>query len=369
MMGTADNYAIDPMSGKLVELGPRLSEIRLKADHTANALAEMVPFVPYDDLFAPEPDAKVSVPSLGLAAGPVNGLVGQGYVGKTIVAISMGLAVASGKRVWGVHDVQQGRWLYPDYEQGIRHTKSRVVRVMNGMGLDKDEMRGRFEVAVYPKLNLLHDNAEEYFARLLDGFAIATIDAFRGLVPGVDENATQTRDYIDRLGRAAEKTGCTVVLLHHAGKTPVQGSRPRKEMARGASGIFDAMQSMFVLTGEKGDPIHVSHEKDRELGHTVDDFGLRIVDVAREGDPKWGLRVEHLEKEQLRSAKKVGDALAPLKAEILALVRTTPGLKSKNSICLRVKGDKGRKLGAIGELIEEGQLLQLGGEKGEFRVP
>jgi hypothetical protein len=39
---------------------------------------------------------------------------------------------------------------------------------------------------------------------------------------------------------------------------------------RGSSAIFDAGSSVFVLGAEKGKPIPVEHEKDRNRGVTVD---------------------------------------------------------------------------------------------------
>jgi hypothetical protein len=63
------------------------------------------------------------------------------------------------------------------------------------------------------------------------------------------------------------------------------------------------------MTAKKEEPAHVSHEKDRELGSTVADFGLRIEDVPTDdGNPKGGLRVVHLDREPLRPSSTRGSA-------------------------------------------------------------
>ncbi len=50
-----------------------------------------------DEFFAAESPANLVVPALGICPGPPTGFVGQAFVGKTIVALSMGLSVATGR--------------------------------------------------------------------------------------------------------------------------------------------------------------------------------------------------------------------------------------------------------------------------------
>ena len=58
-----------------------------------------------------------------------------------------------------------------------------------------------------------------------------------------------------------------------------------------------------------------------------------------------------------------------MKSKVLDLVRSDPTLESRNAICLRLTGgNKSVKLGAIDELIEEGRLVQPGGDGSPFRV-
>src|SRR5437016_3447989 len=64
-----------------------------------------------DEFFAAEPPAALVVPALGICAGPTTGIVGQAYVGKTIIAMSCGLSIALGKPLWGTWSVTQGPWL------------------------------------------------------------------------------------------------------------------------------------------------------------------------------------------------------------------------------------------------------------------
>ena len=259
-------------------------------------------FLDHDDLFAPEPhNENLVVPKLGIGAGPPNGLIGQGYSGKTVMAMSLGMAVALGRDAWGRFPVRPGVWAHFDYEQGRRQTKRRIQRLAAGFGAGKEPLRDKLRIAVYPDVNLTTDDALRHYVEAMTGATVATIDALKGITPGVEENSSSMRDYMRTLSLASEETGCAVILIHHAGKSVDR--RARKEMGRGSSAIYDECQSVFVVTGDKTEDRRVTHEKDRELGETVPEFGLRIEDVAigedddeedvtlDDYDPKGGLRV------------------------------------------------------------------------------
>jgi hypothetical protein len=251
----------------------------------------LIEFIDHDDLYTPDPPADLLVPALGICAGPSTGFFGQSYVGKSIATMSAAMAVALGRELWGQWPVRRGRWVHLDYEQGRRRVKRLVQRLSVGFGVTKDETRDWLRVAVYPTVNLTTKDAIDHYARAFDGCAVATLDALKGLTPGIDENSSQMRDFMGVLRIASEKTGCVAILNHNAGKPPPVGQRARKHEGRGSSGIFDECQTVFVATGEKGSPILVTHEKDRELGKTIPDFALRIVDVEERGDPQAGLGV------------------------------------------------------------------------------
>jgi len=262
---------------------------------TANTKAAII-FLGHDELFAEEPkNENLVVPQLGIGAGPPIGLFGQGYVGKTLMAMSLGMAVALGRPVWGRYACRQGVWVHFDYEQGRRETKKRVQRFAAGFGVGKEDLRDRLRVAVYPTVNLTTADALKHYVEAMAGASIATIDALKGITPGVEENSSAMRDYMRVLSVASEHTGCAVLLIHHAGKTDPK--KPRKEMGRGSSAIYDECQAVFVVTGDKQDDKRVTHEKDRELGETVPEFGLRFEDVlttdevSLDDGPSGGLRV------------------------------------------------------------------------------
>jgi hypothetical protein len=114
-------------------------------------------------------------------------------------------------------------------------------------------------------------------------------------------------------------------------------------MSRGSSAIIDEFQSMLVMSKKKGEPVAlVTHEKDRELGQEVADFGLRIEDVSERadgsGDPKWGLRVVHVDREQMKLAPDPAKIkFERAKQTVLQALEQSPGVAGVGALCTLLK--------------------------------
>jgi AAA domain len=268
-----------PSHGAAVSSVPRISPDIVNWDGGTNSGTNHHPAGGGGRDGTPEPaNENLVVPDLGIGAGPPVGVFGQGYVGKTILCMSLGMSVALGRPAWGKYRVRRGVWVHFDYEQGRKETKRRVQRIAAAFGVGREETRDLLHVAVYPEVNLTTPDAVQHYVEAMHGASIATIDALKGITPGVEENSSSMRDFMRILSMASEATGCTVLLIHHAGK--FDGKKARKELGRGSSAIYDECQAVFVVTGDKDEDKRVTHEKDRELGETVPEFALRIEDVA-----------------------------------------------------------------------------------------
>jgi hypothetical protein len=269
-----------------------------EANGAAEPKGPAIVFLDHDELFTEDaPNESLVVPALGIGAGPPTGLIGESFVGKTFLAMALGMAVALGRDAWGKFATKSGIWVHFDYEQGRRHTKRRIQRLARAFGVSKEDLRGKLKVTVYPEVNLTTKGAVKHYIEAMKGCAIATVDSLRAITPGADENGSEMRALVRVLTKASEETGCAVLLIHHAG-LPQQG-RARKNLSRGSTAIRDELQTQLNATGEKGSPILITHDKDRELGYTVDPFRVRIEDVPEPSgdepnvdlDLKWGIRV------------------------------------------------------------------------------
>ncbi len=317
---------LDGLRQSLARLSDEAGQAELVSTLTARELAEALPPVPY------------LVPALGLAPGPIALVAGYGFSGKTLALQDMAFAVATGARVWGVFSSRQGPVLHLDYEQGRYLTQERYQRLARGRNLDLAALPPEaLRVACMPPVYLDRDGGADELARMFEGVALVLVDSLRAAAPSADENSSEIRRHLDVLTRAAERTGATVIVIHHARKPSREQAEGAKFAIRGSSALFDASASVFVFEGVKGAPTKVHHEKDRIRGDCRPSFGLGIEDVrASSGDPRWGLRVVHQEAEQLAQPEAAlpSPALERRLGKIrLFLHRSSPFLGSRASLC------------------------------------
>ncbi len=303
--------------------------------------------------------------ALGLAPGAISLVAGYGYSRKTMAMQSLGLSVAAGKPAWGVYTARRGPFVHLDYEQGRRLTQERYQRLARGSGFELRELApGSLRVACMPRIYLDAKDAFDDLVRLVDGATFVLVDSLRAAFPHADENSSEVRSYLDVLSRVSERTGAAIAVIHHARKPQKDQEGGATFAIRGSSALFDACQSVYVFIGEKNTPTTVHHQKDRIRGACLDDFGLDGEDVANDLDPRWGLRVVHLDGEQLPAH----DDLDNIKAAIVrAVTAAKRPLCSMQAIYERVGGRKQRCWTAMKDLFEDGILSQPDGEEGPIR--
>lgn len=338
---------------ELVELGTRKEPSRAEL---------MAPELPFDELWTPEPDNQLVIPSLGIAPGPVHLVTGTWYTGKTLLLATMGLSVASGRSLFGLFAVARGKWIHFDHEMGRRHLKRYVQRLRAGLNIDPEDMRGNLSMRVLPALNLRSEGAVDLYTELLAGCSLATIDPLRAAAPGADENKSEFREYLDMLSIVSDRTRCAIVVLHHGGKPGVVEAT-RRNTGRGTSAIDDAAQSKFVLSAtEKGAPMLVTHEKSRELNETMPDFYLKIVNLPN------AVRLEHIEVEQQeeaiersresREAARIGKARARIQKVFVDHGGRLPG--NRKDLRGMLGGDTGTTEKALSEMIHRKEIVRIG---------
>jgi len=313
-------------------------------------------------IFAPLPPVPWTVEGLGLAPGAASVIAGYGFAGKTLIAQSLALSVASGKDLWGVFHVARGRALHLDFEQGDRLTRERYQRLAAGIDLDWRDLGNDLHAAIMPPVYLDDPNAEDVYRRTMDGFSLVVVDSLRAAAPRADENSSDVRRYIDLLSRVAEKTGSLVVFLHHSRKPTEDQAGGAKMAVRGSSAIYDACASVFLVSAKKNEPTRVQHEKDRIRGSLITDFGLKFENVSIGHDPRAGLRVVHLEPEQLTVSSV--DREQQLEKRVLDVMRRG-SVRSLRQVFAQVGGNKRAVFRLVKDLIEEGTVSKV---DDEYRV-
>jgi hypothetical protein len=281
-------------NGNTPELLARLAD-QMRALSDAGPKSEVTHgIVGADEICEELPDLTYFVPGIRLVSvpGAPHMFAGYGFTGKTVALQSMLVSLAAGRAVWGAYSVDRPhKVLHIDFEQGSRLTRQRYQRLMRGMGVTREDVRGQLFTTSYPGLRLVRDDFDEW-RRILEGYDTCWSDSFKVAAGNVDENSSDARRALDMCGELAEKTNCVMGLLAHAKKPSKDDVGDKKFSIRGSSGIYDALDCAYVFTASKDEPTQVSQEKARSFGPTIDDFALQVTDVARDADERWGLRVQ-----------------------------------------------------------------------------
>lgn len=256
-------------------------------------------------IFAPLPPYPWLLKALHLAPGRVTLLNGYADVGKTVIAMSIALTVSSGLPLWGIWKPErQGPVLHLNAEIGSYIARERYQRLARAMGVDVDYLieRGWLRIANYPTLRLDDPAFEAGLAEVCREHALVVIDSLRAFSGSLDENSKEIGIALLMLARVSEHTGATIIVLHHNRKPSKDDVGGVKMAISGSSSILGGAECAFVMTtNEKGGLIIVHHERS-PIGRPLPNFGLRIVDIEKDGDTRWGLAVQHYDEEQLEQA-------------------------------------------------------------------
>jgi len=280
-------------------------------------------FVQTSEVFAQLPPVQWVCRELCIGPGRPTLVAGYGFSGKTLATQAAVLAVAAGERIWGRFFARQGRVLHLDYEQGRHATGRRYQRLAFASGITEEQVAGNLVTVYFPEVYLTDSTAEEELVKACEGVSLCLIDSFRAACPGVDENASEVRVYLDKLTRVSERTGCAFVVVHHAGKS--NPDRDKRETARGSSAIFDACGTVLSLSAKAAyEPVLVEIVKvsASATGKHAEAFHLAIEDVPDDDahDLQAGLRLEYRTEEQVNPPRSVSEAITDVEKDVLAIL-------------------------------------------------
>ena len=200
------------------------------------------------------------------------GIYGPPGVGKTFLALNLALAVGSRDGTWLGHKVHHGSVVYlvaegaPGLKLRVRAWKQRW------------KLPGRTEVRYLPEaLNLLERYKVEAFVRtvqhdLHDAVVLVVIDTLSRCMEGGDENSP--RDMGLAIGAVEDilrHLDCSVLLLHHPGKT-------KGALERGHGALRGALDTLINLdpTGDGTARLICKKQKDAE---PFEDVHVRLEPV------------------------------------------------------------------------------------------
>ncbi len=350
----------------LIDLEP----VRLAA---AKAIAEQPNgwnIMTAEQIFAPLPPYPWLIPGIHLAPGRITLLNGYADVGKPVIAMTVSLAVATGRPLWGLFEpTRSGIVLHMNGEIGTYIARERYQRLARGAGVDIEALiaSGHLRLANYPAVRLDDSDFEAAMRDACKGCALVVIDSLRAFSGALDENSKDIGVALLMLARVSEATGATILVLHHNRKPKPDEVGGAKMAISGSSSILGGSECAFVMKGEKGGPITVEHERS-PIGRPLEDFGLRILDLERDGNPRWGLAVVHLNAEQLdqevNSAKErnANRGLQEIREGVAGYLAAHAGVHrgSREELRAILGVQRNRFIQAFHSLIQDGTIKQEG---------
>ena len=197
---------------------------------------------------------------------------------KTLLAMSMALAAASGKDLFNWRSAKQCRVLFLDFEMQMSVGKQRFSMLQKSLKMKPED--GMLDVwyssdsqpKPVPNLcdrqqtNALIDQCADYDLVFLDNVAAAA--------RGADLNKIEEIEPIRDLATGLQHRGTSCVLVHHLGKDPKRG-------ARGSSGLEDLPDTILKLKASASpigaSLVDVTQTKSRH--HSPSEFGSIAVSV------------------------------------------------------------------------------------------
>lgn len=173
---------------------------------------------PVDDLLAP------IIPMDGVAM-----MSGEKGVGKTFLAMSIAMAVASGKDVFGWSCTQKRSVFFVEPELTVSIGQARLNMIAESQGLScmPRNLTIWSAAAQYPepRPNLARPSQIEAMVRQCGRYDLLVIDSLSALVRGVDLNTAQAFETIEDLLIRLRHNGTAVLLVQHLGKDASRGPR------------------------------------------------------------------------------------------------------------------------------------------------
>lgn len=208
-------------------------------------------------------------------------IYGEPGGGKTWLALSLGLALAAGKKWAGQFPVPSPRRvLYVDEEMPPELVESRIRRLGLGAGVDETVP---FQILSRPGLVFTEAGVSSLLAtcaaKQFDPEVII-VDSLRRVLVGSENDA----EAVVRFWRdtATLNVGRTFIVVHHMKKPNPQGGNEARYRASGSTDLIAGPEVTFAITRPRRDALAIECTKAR---HAVEPepFIVSLYDEAAEG--------------------------------------------------------------------------------------
>ena len=154
-------------------------------------------------------------------------------VGKTLLGLSIGMAIASGSPLLRWHAPRPRRVLYVDGEMPLVSLQERLRAISIGLGreISNDGFQILAADSVDGGINLSVGEGQRSLDPLLDEIDFLVLDNLSTLCPGRSESASDAWTPMQEWLLGLRRRGISVLFIHHAGNNGRQRGTSRREDA------------------------------------------------------------------------------------------------------------------------------------------
>ena len=152
-------------------------------------------------------------------------------IGKTLLALSIGLTVAGGANLLRWSAPRSRRVLYVDGEMTVADLQHRLVQIAVGLGRENPNDAFRIVAAdgTEKGINLATQEGQEGIEHVLDGTDLLILDNVSTLFPSGGESASDAWLPMQNWLLKLRRRGVSVLFVHHAGTNGRQRGTSRRE--------------------------------------------------------------------------------------------------------------------------------------------
>src|SRR5579863_9262304 len=272
-------------------------------------------------------------------------LAGKPKLGKSWLALSLALSIASGGVALGKQPVSQGDVLYLALEENARRLQTRARQLLASMS----EVPAGLDFALdWPRLAEGGLSCLEEYLKTHPNTRLVVIDTWAKIAPRTDtRRCTQYEgdyDALTPLKRLAETYHVSILAVHHLRKT---GAADVLDEITGSTGLTGAVDGTLILKRDRG-----------QMDATLFVTGR---DVEREQELALRFEAESAQWMLLGNAEEVGQSRA--RKAILDLLRERPqqqeGMRPRE-IAGALEKNYHTTRSLLGKMVDAGEITRVG---------
>jgi len=174
--------------------------------------------------------------------------------GKTWFVLALALALAAGKDALGFRVRQAARVLYFNAELTAKNLQNRLRLLLGAFAVPEAALREHLVFCHERTLKLTGDRHGEAIRTEVAEYkpALVVFDPLYKFNTGSEDKVQDMTRFFDPLDSLIADFGCSVLLVHHHGKSRGEGLATAAHMNRGSSTIADWPDSLLTMTPEDG---------------------------------------------------------------------------------------------------------------------